>query len=123
MGCRSCRGGHTTKDSPSTILTAEQVLLKEKNPMADADGGLTFDKIAPTMVGYVHDPINPKRLIPDKVPCTQRITLPVLGKDGKVWVMNQCNCIGCPLRGQTVDDEICGSCEFRKERTKRQKLE
>lgn len=121
MGCRSCKGS-TTKTSPSTVLTVEQALMRDKKPKVDKEGGLTFDKLAPTMHGYVHDPMNPNRLIPDKVPCVHRITLPVLGKD-RVWVMNQCNCIGCPLRGQTVDNEVCSGCEFRQEKTNREKLE
>lgn len=117
MGCRSC-GKHTTKESASTILTAEQTLVKEQKPIVDSKGGLTFTKIAPTMVDYVHDPANPKRLIPDEVPCRHRITLPVLGQSG-TWVMNQCNCIGCPLRGQTVDKEVCRECDHREEYSKK----
>ena len=122
MGCRSC-GEHQTKDGPSTILTGEQILLRDEKPIVDEEGGMTFEKMAPKLAGYVHDPLNTNRLIPDKVPCVYRITLPVLGKDGKQWVMNQCNCIGCPLRGQTVDNEICGGCELRKEPDKRDQLE
>lgn len=119
MGCRSCGGSQIP--SPSTIITAEQTILRDQKPVAEPDGSLLFDRIAPTMVGYVHDRANPNRLKPDLVPCTERITLPVLGRSG-VWVMNQCNHLECPKRGQTVDEEICSECPFRKERAAKTRL-
>jgi hypothetical protein len=83
-------------------------------------GSILFNRVAPTRVGYVHDRSNPNRLIPDTIPCTKRITLPVLGS--VVWVLNQCNHPECPKRGETVDEIICGVCPFRTETPTRKAL-
>lgn len=102
MGCQSCKP--VVNKEPVTDMVTEE------------DGSLLFGKIAPTMKGYVHDPSNPNRLKPDNTPCVDRLNLPVIGQ-GIVWVMSQCNQIGCPTRGQTVDEIVCSDCPFR--RTKR----
>lgn len=87
-------------------------------PVIKEDGSLLFKKVAPTMPGYVHDRHNPKLLRPDKVPCTERITLPVLRRNGKYEILNQCNHIECDHRGEEVNDEICGQCSMRNMPTK-----
>jgi hypothetical protein len=111
MGCRTCGKGRRV--STSTILTDKQQRLANDKPKVGRDGSLQFEGLAPTIKGYVHDRANPTRLLPDEVPCMERITLPVLGQNG-IWVMNQCNHIGCPTRGQTVDEEVCSACPMRK---------
>jgi hypothetical protein len=91
-------------------------------PIVKDDGSLLFKKVAPALAGYVHDTHNPKRLIPDAMPCTERITLPVLD-NGSYWIMNRCNHIDCLRRGQDVNREICGSCPDRKTHISRQPLQ
>ena len=104
-GCGSC-------GKPSEYARPEIMALDKSKPELEPNGGLLFKTVAPTVPGYVHDRENPKRLLPDFVPCTERITLPVLTNDG-YWIMNRCNHIECPMRGKDVDEDICDSCDFR----------
>lgn len=113
MGCRSCKDGAGI--SASTIINDKQQRLANDKPTVGKDGSLQFEGLAPTIDGYVHDRADPTRLLVDEVPCTERITLPVLGQNG-IWIMNQCNHIDCPTRGQTVDEEVCSACPMRKVR-------
>lgn len=111
MGCSGCVGKirRVTKDVDNRFLTED-------------DGSLLFNKLAPTREGFVHDRADPRRLKPDTIPCTGRITLPVLSGKGQ-WVINQCNQIGCPTRGQTVDEIVCEACPFRTVKIKPKQLE
>lgn len=103
-----------TRGCPGCSSRPKRQLIKDRRdvPVVKEDGSLLFKRVAPTMPGYVHHPHNMKLLVPDKMPCTQRITLPVMS-NGNYWLMNRCNCPECPLRGEDVNDDICGQCDYR----------
>lgn len=82
-------------------------------PVIKEDGSLLFKSVAPVLPGYHHHPDNVKLLVPDSVPCTERITLPVLSRGGKYSVMNRCNHVTCEMRGAEVNAEICQACPLR----------
>ena len=86
---------------------------KPTDPVVRPDGSLLFTGIAPNKKGFVHDPGNPRRLIPDSVPCTFRINSPLLDKNGVYSVMNDCIHPQCEHRGLRVTIEICEVCSLR----------
>lgn len=106
-GCAGC--------TPGAAYSSQRKISAQKypQPTVKEDGSLLFKTIAPNLPGYSHDPINTKRLIPDTLPCTKRMTLPVLQRDGKYVVMNKCNHTECNLRGQEVNKDICSTCTLR----------
>lgn len=106
-GCAGC--------TPGAAYSSQRKINAQKypQPTVKEDGSLLFKTLAPSLPGYSHDPINTKRLIPDTLPCTKRMTLPVLQRDGKYVVMNKCNHSECKLRGQEVNKDICSTCDFR----------
>lgn len=106
--CQSC-GSRPVSPSKRVIRESRYPM-----PVVKDNGCLLFKKVAPALPGYVHDPNNPKLLKPDKVPCAERITLPVLQRTGQYVIMNQCNHIDCKeWRGKEVTDDICSTCPFR----------
>lgn len=106
-GCRGC--------SPGTAYSSRNMINAEKcpQPIVKEDGSLLFKTVAPTLPGYNHDPINSKRLIPDSLPCTKRLTIPLLQRNGKYVIVNQCNHIECGMRGEEVNKDICSACPLR----------
>jgi hypothetical protein len=85
---------------------------KPTDPVIRPDGSLLYTGIAPQKKGYVHDPGNPHRLIPDVAPCMYRITAPLLDKNGSYSVMNDCIHPGCEHRGCRVTEDICKLCKL-----------
>lgn len=107
MGCTGCE--------PPVKGQMKKALPKNEpnDPIERPDGSLLFSGMAKARKGYIIDPKNPKRLIPDIAPCRSRINSIMLDAFGNISVMNQCNHHKCDKRGQAVTPEICAECPLR----------
>lgn len=106
MGCGGCRKNRKVRTkTPQKEGTPD--------PIERPDGSLIYKGAAPRKDGFTHDPKNPRRLILDSAPCVYRMTAPLLGSDGSMSTLNQCNNPGYEKRGQDLSVEDCVNCPSR----------
>jgi len=85
----------------------------EQKPVVKGDGSLLFDRLAPSLPGYQHDPDNAKRLIPVQVPCKSKVVMPLMEQNGKYSIVSICSNTYCDWNGKHVNDDICKGCPLR----------
>jgi len=109
MGCNGCK----EKNREPRALKKEIPENKPTDPVVRPDGSLLYTGIAPSKEGYIHDPVNARRLIPNESPCLYRINAPLLDAKGNYSVMNDCNHPGHEKRGTRVTPKDCRVCVLR----------